>query len=75
VNYFGKFDATVSDALGKHPGGHLFSETVHASHAPSDAIIVPDAQLLFGGEFKRAGVDLVLSGDGREFVLHDYFKG
>jgi fibronectin-binding autotransporter adhesin len=75
VNYFGKFDATVSDAPGKHPGGHLFSETVHASHAPSDAIIVPDAQLLFGGEFKRAGVDLVLSGDGREFVLHDYFKG
>ena len=54
---------------------HLFSETVHASHAPSDAIVVPDAQLLFGGEFKRTGVDLVLSGDGREFVLHDYFKG
>ncbi len=75
MNYFGKFDATISDALGKHPGGHLFSETVHASHSPSDAIVVPDAQLLFGGEFKRAGVDLVLSGDGREYVLHDYFKG
>jgi FecR protein len=75
VNYFGKFDATVSDALGQHPGAHVFSETVHASHAPSDAIVVPDAQLLFGGEFKRTGVDLVLSGDGREFVLHDYFKG
>ena len=75
MNYFGKFDATVSDALGQHPGAHVFSETVHASHAPSDAIVVPDAQLLFGGEFKRTGVDLVLSGDGREFVLHDYFKG
>ena len=48
---------------------------MHATHAPSDAIIVPDAQLLFGGEFKRTGVDLVLSGDGRELVLHDYFKG
>ena len=75
MNYSGKFDATISDALGKHPSGHLFSETVHASHAPSDAIVVPDAQLLFGGEFKRTGVDLVLSGDGRELVLHDYFKG
>ena len=75
MNYSSKFDATVSDALGKHAGGHVFSETVHASHVPSDAIVVPDAQLLFGGEFKRAGVDLVLSGDGREFVLHDYFKG
>ncbi len=75
MNYSGKFDATISDALGKHPSGHLFSETVHAAHAPSDAIVVPDAQLLFGGEFKRTGVDLVLSGDGRELVLHDYFKG
>ncbi len=74
MNYFGKFDAKVSDALG-HPGSHFFSETVHAAHAPSDAIVVPDAQLLFSAEFKRAGVDLVLSGDGREFVLHDYFKG
>jgi VCBS repeat-containing protein len=75
VNYFGKFDATVSDALGQHPGSHVFSETVHATHVPSDAIVVPDAQLLFGAEFKRTGVDLVLSGDNRELVLHDYFKG
>ena len=75
MNYFGKFDATVSDALGQHPGSHVFSETVHATHVPSDAIVIPDAQLLFGAEFKRTGVDLVLSGDNRELVLHDYFKG
>ena len=75
MNYFGKFDAKVSDALGQHPGNHLFSETVHAHHVPSDAIIVSDAQLLFNAEFKRTGLDLVLSGDGREVVLHDYFKG
>ena len=75
MNYFGKFDAKVSEALGQHPGAHLYSETVHAAHVPSDAIVVPDAQLLFGADFKRAGVDLVLSGDGREFVVHDYFKG
>ena len=60
---------------GQHPGAHLYSETVHANHVPADAVIVPDAQLLFGAEFKRTGVDLVLSGDGRQFVVHDYFKG
>ncbi len=27
------------------------------------------------GDFKRSGVDLVLSKDDRELVLHDYFKG
>jgi autotransporter-associated beta strand protein len=75
VNYFGKFDAKVSDALGHHPSAHLFSESVHGSHVPSNAIVVSDAHLLFNAEFKRAGVDLVLSGDGREVVLHDYFKG
>ncbi|MGA2057048.1 MAG: hypothetical protein ABSG88_17260, partial [Bradyrhizobium sp.] len=75
MNYFGKFDAKVFDALGHNPLSHVESTTVHATHVPSDAVIVSDAQLLFSAEFKRAGVDLVLSGDGREVVLHDYFKG
>jgi hypothetical protein len=76
LNYSGKIDARgPTEGFGAHLGGQTHVETVHASHVPSDAIVVPDAQLLFGGEFKRAGVDLVLSGDGREFVLHDYFKG
>ena len=44
-------------------------------HAPDGALLVPDPNLLFHGEYKRAGVDLVLSNDGREFVVHDYFKG
>src|SRR6266571_2957982 len=49
-------------------------DTVSA-HAPAGAIIVPDAQLLFTGDFKRSGVDLALSKDDRELVLQDYFKG
>ena len=74
--YSGKIDARgPTEGFGAHLGGQTHFEAVHASHAPSDAIVVPDAQLLFGGEFKRTGVDLVLSGDGRELVLHDYFKG
>ena len=38
-------------------------------------VVVPDAHLLFSGDYKRAGVDLVLSKDGHEYVVPDYFKG
>ncbi|MDN4988465.1 FecR domain-containing protein, partial [Bradyrhizobium sp. WYCCWR 13022] len=38
-------------------------------------IVVPDASLLFSGEFKRAGVDLELSRDDRHFLIRDYFRG
>ena len=76
LNYAGKFDAKLSaDGSGLHSNGHVHVETVHATHAPSDAIVVPDAHLLFNGEFKRSGVDLILSRDDQELVLQDYFKG
>ena len=78
MNYAGKFDAKHdADGSGLHAHGHAHVETVsaHATHVPADAIIVPDAQLLFNGDFKRSGVDLVLSRDDHELVLHDYFKG
>src|SRR3954447_26300329 len=38
-------------------------------------IVIPDAQLLFSGDFKRSGLDLVLSHDDRQFLVRDYFKG
>ncbi|MGB9115991.1 beta strand repeat-containing protein, partial [Bradyrhizobium sp.] len=76
MNYSGKFDAKVpADGSGLHSSGHVHVETVHATHAPADAIVVPDAQLLFNGEFKRSGVDLILSRNDQEQVFHDYFKG
>ena len=46
-----------------------------STHAPSDAIIVSDAHLLFHGDFKRSGVDLILSSGDQELVLREYFKG
>ncbi len=77
MNYSGKFDATVPVDSGLHSNGHVHVDTfsAHATHAPADAIVVPDAHLLFNGDFKRSGVDLVLSKDDEELVLHDYFKG
>ncbi|MCS3933741.1 VCBS repeat-containing protein [Bradyrhizobium elkanii] len=51
-----------------------FVATAHG-HVPDGTFVVPDANLIFNGEFKRAGLDLVLSHEGHEFVVHDYFKG
>src|SRR5260370_35486924 len=64
------------DGSGAHPNAHAHVEAFshHATHVPSDAIIVADTQLLFNGDFKRSGVDLVLSKADHELVLHDYFK-
>lgn len=79
MNYAGTFgtdylnDAPVSltdhhikmDSVGTSPPGPIAHET----------IIVPDAQLLFSGDFNRLGNDLMLSRDGHEFLVTDYFRG
>jgi fibronectin-binding autotransporter adhesin len=76
LNFVGTFDAKLPvDGAGAHSDAHVHVDAVTAAHVPLGAIIVPDAQLLFTGDFKRAGVDLILSNDGHELVLHDYFKG
>jgi hypothetical protein len=56
------------------PFGNFHVDKV-STHAPSDAIIISDAHLLFHGDFKRSGPDLVLTSGDREVVLPDYFKG
>jgi VCBS repeat-containing protein len=70
----GKFTDVLSGADGSHPHGSVQIDSV-STHAPADAIIVPDANLLFNGDFKRSGVDLVLTSGDRELVLPEYFKG
>ena len=49
-------------------------------HSPSqvghvDTVTVPDAHLLFSGDYARAGRDLVISDHLHRFVLPDYFAG
>jgi VCBS repeat-containing protein len=75
LNYSGKFDAKLPFDPGAPHHPHIHVDSVSAHGAPVGAIIVPDAQLLFNGDFKRSGVDLILSRDDRELVLQDYFKG
>ena len=85
MNYAGKFGsgglAGVDVDLGlasQHghlsPSGKFHIDKV-STQAPSDAIIISDAHLLFHGDFKRSGVDLILSSGDHEVVLRDYFKG
>jgi fibronectin-binding autotransporter adhesin len=76
LNYAGKFDATLpADGPGTHhSAAYVHIDSPHAK-VPADAIIVTDAHLLFNADFKRSGVDLILSKDDAELVLHDYFKG
>jgi hypothetical protein len=78
LNYPGKFDVKLpvdaklpGDGLGAHSHGH---DIVSSPHAPSDAIIVSDPNLLLNGDFRRSGVDLIVSKDDREPVLQDYFR-
>src|ERR1700728_2495241 len=58
-------------------GGYGASASViqfDSSH-PDNAIVVPDAQLLFTAQFHRTGPDLVLHGlDGRHLVIPGYFS-
>ena len=43
------------------------------AHSATDAITVPDSDLLFSGDYKRAGNDLILTDAKQKFVVHDYF--
>ena len=75
MNFAAKFDGLLSaEGMSAFGDAQARVDSVSA-HAPPGAIIVLDAQLLFKGDFKQSGVDLVLSKDDRELVLQDYFKG
>ena len=75
MNYAGKFDATLpSEGPATHSHAYVNIDSSQ-THAPADAVIVPDAQLLFHADYTRSGTDLVLTRDDQSFVLHDYFQG
>ena len=40
---------------------------------PAETVTVPDAHLLFSGDYARSGRDLVISDQTHRYVLHDYF--
>lgn len=79
MNYPGRFDAKASDVSTVSLDSDHFSFLPNVSSATTtDAgtgfIVVPDSHLLFSGDYKRSGNDLVLSSAEQKYVVHDYFK-
>ena len=70
MNYSGKFQFSL---FGDAP--HSSVDVASQPLTQAGAVLVPDAHLLFSGDYKRAGLDLVLSKDGHDHVVADYFKG
>lgn len=80
VNYAGTFGTLFANDASATTADHHVAADSTAPSAPShslahDTILVPDAQLLFSGDFNRLGNDLLLSKDGHEFLVTDYFRG
>ncbi|MCK1325050.1 FecR domain-containing protein [Bradyrhizobium sp. 156] len=42
---------------------------------PTDSLIIPDAHLLFSGEYARSGPDLIISDPNHRVSIHNYFLG
>ncbi len=61
-----------TSATDENHGGEF--SLIHSDSHFANAIVVPDAELLFTGSFHRSGLDLVLTGhDGRHHVIPSYF--
>ena len=79
MNFAGPFDSELSHDVPVSLGGERFvfdSKPGFVQHHASDShIVIPDAHLLFSGDYTRIGSDLIISGDGQKFVVGNYFKG
>lgn len=79
MNYSGPFDANASShsAASLNGEGFLFGpKPAFIQHHASDAhVVVPDAHLLFSGNYTRIGSDLIIADADHKLVVGGYFKG
>ncbi|MBB5050075.1 VCBS repeat-containing protein [Afipia massiliensis] len=79
MNFAGPFDSEFSHDSPVSLGGERFtfdSKPGFVQHHASDShVVVPDAHLLFSGDYTRIGSDLIISGNNQKFVVGNYFKG
>src|SRR5712692_7462651 len=60
--------------MGPQSNAHFeFESLSHRGHA--DTVTVPDAHLLFSGDYQRSGTDLIVSNRDHRVVVPDYFHG
>ncbi len=79
MNFPGHFDTKLSYENPVSLEGDHFAFVAKpgfVQHHPGSAtVVIPDAHLLFGGDYMRIGTDLVISGAHGKFVVGGYFKG
>ena len=71
MNYAGKFGSSEFDSL-SHSRVDLDS-LAHQGHA--EGVTIPDAHLLFSGDYHKSGHDLVISDETHRVVVPNYFHG
>ncbi|MBN9586425.1 MAG: VCBS domain-containing protein [Afipia sp.] len=79
MNYSGPFDANALGHSAASLNGDGFSfglKPAFIQHHSSDAhVVVPDAHLLFSGNYTRIGSDLIIADADHKLVVGGYFKG
>ena len=70
MNYPGRFASGVSDTESVH-----FNFDSLADHGHAGTFEIPDAHLLFSGDYQRSGSDLIISDQLHHVVVPNYFHG
>src|SRR6266481_7973407 len=66
----GKTDTAIP-----HSGASFNFDAALTGGDHASGVVIPDAHLLFSGDFKRAGLDLILSDAQKQITIRDYFRG
>src|SRR5271156_28396 len=78
MNYVGKFtpilgrEKSGSGGLDAHSAAHFHLLT---SDRHAESVTIPDAHLLFSGDYERSGEDLIISDPLYHVVVPNYFHG
>src|ERR1700733_11823380 len=78
MNYVGKFAPNLghgkfgSSGWDAHSGAHF---RLLATDGHAESVTIPDAHLLFSGDYERSGEDLIVSDDLHCVVVPNYFHG
>jgi hypothetical protein len=70
LNYAGKFGSSGLEPFSPHFDLDSLSQRGH-----TDSFTVPDAHLLFSGDYHRSGQDLIISDDLQRVLVPGYFHG
>jgi hypothetical protein len=71
LNYAGKL---VADVVDSHSNVH-FNFDSQSQSGNADIVTLPNAHLLFSGDYQRSGADLIVSDRDHRVVVSNYFHG